>query len=534
MPPLLRKDAVRLLESAVESLHLAISSLGSKKRVEFRSTEAEFSIEIGLIGIAAELGMAACLCQAKGPSAILWPSGQFKTAGAILEDFRSIVSSGLINSAFLTQDVPNPEEHKAALIDKVKNFRRLIPFRAGGVHAGRGLFHEATVVQANEVSSFLELLAKSSRIHPYLSKVPKCLLYTQDRTIIVEDVARRLREATGADRATALASLYLVLPDIPDEVPDWLSALTRVSIAPRERDVSFLLDCAEVATPALLRRMGGQAGVHIPVAVRQNDPTALPINPQFLRRQFNQIPDLWHADIATANGRLENGSIDLPPAEAVREVFALSIEGANILGPGELFSGHQGWPHILSSLTVQGTTGPYWFLVRRTDDLGQLTAQVRRARGAGARGPDRNYDEFFMGLQAIQDNAPIVADTELFQEIIADTQEAERKRAEIVTNIERNRGQNRALPVRLVEEVNELAEGGETVGSILTSLLEDENVVLESKRYWARVLAEIASDQDDLPCLIMVLGTRDLSPAHTAARKALRRIDFRLFGPPVA
>src|SRR6266545_4483730 len=113
MPPLLRKDAVRLLESAVESLHIAISSLGSKKRVEFRQPQAEYSIEIGLIGIAAELAMAACLCQATGPSAILWPSGQFKTAGAILDDFRLLISSGLVNSTFLTQDVPNPDEHKA-------------------------------------------------------------------------------------------------------------------------------------------------------------------------------------------------------------------------------------------------------------------------------------------------------------------------------------------------------------------------------------------------------------------------------------
>jgi hypothetical protein len=104
----------------------------------------------------------------------------------------------------------------------------------------------------------------------------------------------------------------------------------------------------------------------------------------------------------------------------------------------------------------------------------------------------------------------------------------------IITNIERNRGQNRALPDRLVEEVNELAEGGETVGNILTSLLEDGDAALKSKRYWSRVLAEIASDQDDLPSLIMILGTRDLYPAHTSARKALRRIDFRLFGPPVA
>lgn len=533
MPPLLRNDAIRLFEAAVESLHIAITNLGSRKRVEFRQTQAEFSIEIGLIGVAAELAMAACLCQAGGPSAIAWPSGQYKTAGVILNEFRSLVSAGLANSAFLTQDILDPTAHKALLLGKTQNFRRLIPFRAGGIHAGKGLLHEATVVQANEVSEFLVLLSKSSRIHPYLTKIPQCLLYSLDRTILVEDIARRLRESTGRARATALASLYLVLPDIPNEAPEWLDALDRVSIAPRNRDVAFLMGCVDAALPAVLRRVGNQGGVPIPVAVRPDDPNAFPINPQFLRRQFTDIPALWHADIATSNGRLQNGSVDPPPAEAVREVFALSLDRSHILGEGEMFTAHQSWAHILSSLTVQGTPGPYWFLVRRTDDLGQLAAQVRRAVAAGARISTQTSDEFFQGLTAIRDNVPLPVDSPLVMPTLIEITEAERKRADLETNIVRNRGHNRALPEELVQDANEVADGGQAVGSLLDMVLQDENAALEAKRYWAKLCSEISSDQEDLPSLIRVLATRELVSAHTAARKALRRIDFRLFGPPV-
>lgn len=533
MPPLLRNDAVRMLEAAIESLHIAITNLGSKKRFDFRQGQAEFAVEIGLIGIAAELAMSACLCQAGGPAAILWPSGQYKTAGAVLEDFRTLVSAGLANSAFLTQDVADPAAHKRSLLAKVQNFRRLIPFRAGGVHAGNGLLHEATVVQANDVSEFLELLSKSSRIRPYLSKIPQCLLYSRDRTLLVEDIDRRLREASGRARATALASLYLVLPDIPNEVPEWIDALERVSIAPRHRDVAFLMECVDAALPAVLRRVGDREGVPVPVAVRPDDPHALPINPQFLRRQFTDIPALWHADIATSNGRLENGSIDPPPAEAVREVFALSLNRSHILREGESFTGHQSWAHIVSSLTVQGTPGPYWFLVRRTDDLGQLVAQVRRAVAVGARITNQNSTEFFSGVEAIRRNTPIPVNSPLVEALLAEIAEAETKRAALTFNIERSRGLNRALPDDLVPEAIDVADGGQTVGYLLDLVLQDEGGRLEAKRYWSKVCAEIASDQDDLPSLIRVLATRDLVPAHTAARKALRRIDFRLFGPPV-
>jgi hypothetical protein len=59
MPALLRNDAIRLFEAAQEALHIAISSLGTSKRKEFRQSGAHYAIETGLIGTAAEQVMAA-------------------------------------------------------------------------------------------------------------------------------------------------------------------------------------------------------------------------------------------------------------------------------------------------------------------------------------------------------------------------------------------------------------------------------------------------------------------------------------------
>src|SRR5690606_28063930 len=114
------------------------------------------------------------------------------------------------------------------------------------------------------------------------------------------------------------------------------------------------------------------AGRAVAVAVRPDDPAAIPIAPHFLRRQLNEIAEQWGADVGNANGRLPSGVLDLPPASAVRDLLVLGADRSGIIEPGELLTPHQSWPGVAASLAVQGTIGPYWFLVRATSDLDQL------------------------------------------------------------------------------------------------------------------------------------------------------------------
>ena len=88
MPQLLRHDAVRLIEASVEALDIAVRSLSSTKRKQFREPSAEFSQEIGLIGASAEQAMAACIVHANGPQALLRDNGSYKTFSVILNDFK--------------------------------------------------------------------------------------------------------------------------------------------------------------------------------------------------------------------------------------------------------------------------------------------------------------------------------------------------------------------------------------------------------------------------------------------------------------
>lgn len=531
MPVLLRYDTIRLLETSLEALHIAVTQLGASKRVEFRQEAAAYALEVGLLGTSAELAMSACLVQAGGPGAILWPSGQYKTAGAVLDDFRQLVTEATASSDFLTQGVENAGRHRNDILHHTLQFRRLISVRAGGLHAGRGLTHEATVHQANMVGDFLELLGRSSRIAPYMQGVPRCMWYARDRHVVIEDLVSQLREGSAPDAASVLASVYLVLPDIPEEEPEWLEALDRVSVAPRSRDISYLLGVLENALPATLRRVGPGAPT-INVRVQRGETGALPIDPQFLRRQFNEIPDQYHADVAVANGRLENGIVDLPPAEAIREIFAIGVEQSGILLDADFLSAHQIWPGIAASLEVQGTPGPYWFLVRRTNDLGQLTALLNRVVELAPRQLECRIGECTYGIEVIRNGGTVERTDRVFGDLLQDIAAAEAARERLEAAERRNRNQDRALSEELREQLAEVAEGGQPVGPLLLELLGAERSQAELT-YWPRVLAEAAVEADDRPALIAVLATPEASAGHTAARKALRRIDFRLHGPPI-
>jgi len=515
----------------MESLHLAVTSLGSKKRISFRQQQAEHSPEIGLIGAAAEQAMAACLVQAGGPSSLLRSSGMYKTFTAILSEFRTFISTAPPSSNFLIQGVNDGSGHRHILLERTSQFRRLAAVRAGGLHAGTGVLWEATVVQANDVADFLECLSLSSRLKPYLSNIPRCLLLNQQRGIIVEDLARRLTESSNTRiNPQLLASVFLVLPDIPEVQPEWMDTFDRITVAPRQRDIAYLLDVLQHAIPATLQRTS-RSGAGMPVVVRPEDPSAIPIAPQYLRRQFNEIRDQWYADIGVANGRLQSGVLDLPPSEAVRDVFAIGIENSRVLARGANFQPQEAWPFIAASLSIQGTPGPYWFLMRKTQDLGQLRSLLRRAAQIGTPTFQRNVTECERGIVAITSGQAIPTNDAIFSRLFDDIERAEGKHLKLSACFDRCNDTERALPGEIEDSFRAVCDG-ESIGPLLEQIL-NSSLNEAGKRYWTRILAEAASDPDDLPILLRVLGERELSQAYTAARKAIRQIDFRLNGPPV-
>jgi hypothetical protein len=95
-----------------------------------------------------------------------------------------------------------------------------------------------------------------------------------------------------------------------------------------------------------------------------------------------------------------------------------------------------------------------------------------------------------------------------------------------------HRGSPKALPEELRPLLDNVSEGGEPVGVLLEALFGEDRPA-ECLVYWPRILAEAANEADDILGLVLVLKNAQSRAAHTAARKALRRIDFSIFGPPV-
>ena len=101
----LKKDAIRLLESSIETISMAITSLGIPDRIELRSDLAKNAITVGMVGISAKLAMNAILIQANGSKSLLLPSGYYKSAGNILEDFKKLIKERNLKISFLMKDV---------------------------------------------------------------------------------------------------------------------------------------------------------------------------------------------------------------------------------------------------------------------------------------------------------------------------------------------------------------------------------------------------------------------------------------------
>lgn len=166
----------------------------------------------------------------------------------------------------------------------------------------------------------------SSRIKPYTETVPHIIEMPKSYDLIVDDLIRKLNQSTSSnEKASAIASIYLVIPELPTNEPEWLQSFDRLMVSPQNNDIAFLLDTLEKSRYASLIKVAKSVD-SIPVSVQKGNPSALPIEPQYLKKSFSDIRDRWYADRGTANGRLEQKQFDPPPIESVYEIFAFHFD----------------------------------------------------------------------------------------------------------------------------------------------------------------------------------------------------------------
>jgi hypothetical protein len=530
MPPLLKRDTIRMLEAAVNCLHLGLLGLGlprAKQRVE----GSRLAAELGLIGSAAELSVGACLMQTAGLRALRRQSGMFKTAAEVFDDFRALVEKPTPAFDFVTSGTPKPDAHRQSLLAYGSKFRLLATLRAAALHTGHAPDRQVCVSLANDVAGFLELLSRSTRLRPYLPEVPRPFELVVESAVMIEDLQRRLAHASAAaTQASVLASLFLVLPEVPENAPEWLAAFDRISVAPKRTDLKLLVKTLEAAIPVSLRR-GKGSGAVLPVRVEPENPDALAIAPQYLRTEFTKKPDRFFADVGTANGRLNEGTFDHPPLDFVRELCAIGLDESAVLEPGQELSAHQTWPFIAASLAANGTPGPIWFLVRRCSDLNQLQALLRRVAQLRPAHYVNNYEAVRSGIESIA-SATRTQRSGLFRQLLDFRRTVEQRRERLIERLRDTEGTDRRLPTDLEATVRQVQREAIAPGAAILAILERKPPLSdESRIHWSRVLAEVATSADDLPGLLAVSRLPGSTTAHTAARKAFQLIDFLESGP---
>lgn len=536
MPQFLTRSAVRLLEASLDSLSLAMLAATAPVRHVYKS-DAAGAGAIGMAATSAEQVMASILVQVEGDDAILREGGKYKTAAEVLFDIRRILTAAPVARAtYLTSGVADPSAHRAALHAATGSFRLLMSSRASALHGGVGLDRAVVVHAIRQVHGFMRLLGESTRIRPYIASLPELPEPSQEQYVLLDELASRFEKANSVLQQGALVrQLFLVLPELPPDPPEWLDAFDRVSVVPAAGDVRLLVSTLQAAEPVRLARLSG-GGALLTVRI-SSEPGALPIEPQALRTSFTRISDQIGADIATANGRLGAGTLDLPPP-LTAEMMALGDRELSEQFGGWPLIPHKAWPFIARALSER-TPQPHWFLVRKVEDLGQLKALLRQvasvARGRVLAG--RINGELVQGIDAIIEGAELPPGSSLRIECGGLYRRASEEGTRLLDAIDRNLSDNQ-LDAVAADAIHSFCVG---MGSATESWTAIEAFVSQAparrrqvRGYWARRLAESVTEPNDVPFLSAILRDRELGSAHTAVRKALRMIDVMTHGPSMS
>jgi hypothetical protein len=508
--------------------------LSTPRSVSHEPDKSDGAIELGLVGIGAELAISACLYEIFGPGAIIRKeTGFYITAGEALAKFRETLGSGIPRLSLLTQGVGAAADHLEALDRACAGFKVLFTSRAAAVHAGQGASNDVVFCVGKDVAHFFELLALSPKWKPYLKDAPAVPALPKERTIIAQELAAAAKGKDKSAVGAALANIFLVLPDLSVDEPEWLSALERVHVSAKPNDISVLLKSLESAKVGDLMKVGkGSSG--IATKIEPDNPNAVPIYIAGMKKKFENAADSWNAYVGTANAEIEKGVLSLPPIAAIYGFSAIGIDGIGL--PAEETSeglpAHVVWPFIASALNYNGTKGPCFFLARalRSDASGQLAALLKKAATKSG-----------ILSKALQDYQPVFDVTVAKQSAPTNSAIAtglaksgttrDEKRQELEDALAERRELTAVDLEKKYDYLIALFAQSDSVGTCITAVVEGKVDFKDEKLAVLRILIAAASDREDIAPLARVIGDKDLKAVATPARKAIAEIDYALYGP---
>lgn len=290
MPRLLKNETDQRLIVSQRALTTAFAMLTTPKPVSYEPVGTDGAIEIGLIGIAADLAISACLYEVLGLSGITRKdTGFYLTASEALDLFHTTLDSKIPRLAALTQGISNPSAHLNKLDVACSGFPVIFTARASAVHGGAGVSHDVAFFAGKYVADFLITLAESTKWKPYLKQVPATPALPKERTLIAQELAALLSTGDKSKAAAALAGIYLVLPELTKKEPEWLKTLQRVQVSPRSQDISVLVKSLQQASVGDLFKVGKGANATAAKIVDKTDyPDALPIYIEGMKKKFDK------------------------------------------------------------------------------------------------------------------------------------------------------------------------------------------------------------------------------------------------------
>ncbi|SDO46321.1 hypothetical protein SAMN04489798_3014 [Pseudomonas arsenicoxydans] len=268
------------------------------------------------------------------------------------------------------------------------------------------------------------------------------------------------------------------------------------------------------------------------IVVRPNDPNALPIALQDMRQAFGHAREQFGADVGNANGRLDQGNLDLPPESFLLDLCLQGPEQLRETLQRQTLTGQEVWPFVATALSQQGTERPYWFLVSMVDDIGQLIGQLRRAVAVSRQDQFKERcNAAIRALEAKRQERTLAPATEIATFTVAQTAAAEAARENIPDSMDRNEGTIREASLEAAPPLAAVYAGEFTAGQAFPAVYASDNP--DSKKYWTRQLLIAATDAGDRSMLITVLREPQFVNLKTDARKALRLVDILTYGPNI-
>lgn len=539
MPRLLKSETDQRLTVSQRALTTAFGMLSIPKPVGYEQNSTDGAIEMGLIGIAADLAISACLYEVLGGSGIVRKdSGFYLTAAEAIDSFRATLNSKIPRLSVLTHGVPDAAAHLKKLYGACSNFPVIFTARATAVHGGAGVSSDVAFVAGKSVADFLLALAESTKWKPYLKQVPSIPKLPKEQTLIAQELAALLAKEDKSKAAASLTGIFLVLPELTKSEPDWLKSLQRVQVTPRAQDISVLIKSLQQAKTGDLFKVGkGANATAAKIVDKSSNPEALPIYIAGMKKKFEKPSDAWSGYVGNANGELDKGILSLPPIDSVYRFASIGIDGIGL--PEEETNGglssHSLWPFIASALDYGGTKGPTFFLLRslKSGEIGQIIKQLNSAATHSTK-LKKSLSEYEPLFQAVATNKPVAATSSLAKDLAGFSVARDKRRDalddKILARAKSAIGKNKTAYDALLAAVQK----GDSLALTLDSLRNGAIELGTDKFPVLRLLIDAANEKEDVPAMTAILSDNSLKAVWTNTRKAILEIDYSFFGPQIS